>query len=305
MFFSFMDRRTFGAAALGGIATSVSIAQGRPSKTPSMGDSTSLVQELKALEATGGGRLGVMAVDTGSGKSVMHRADERFPMCSTHKVLVGAAILSLIEAGRLQADQRVVYGQSNLLEYAPITKKNVEAGFMTVEALCEAAIRWSDNTADNLLLKLLGGPPGWTRYARSVHDAVSRLDRFEPELNSSAIGDPRDTSTPRAMTGTLSALLFGRALGDGSRAKLKAWMLNSPITGNLLRKGLPDGWSVADKSGSGSNGSRNDVGVLYPPRSAPIVISVFYTGSATSSNERENVIARCASLATQQLRAIA
>lgn len=258
--------------------------------------------ELAALEARGGGRLGVFAVDTGTGATISHRADERFPMCSTHKVLVGGAILSLIEAGKLRLDQMIPYGSNDLLEYAPVTKKNLSAGAMSVQGLCEAAIRWSDNTADNLLLKLIDGPAGWTRYARSIGDTASRLDRFEPELNTSLAGDPRDTSTPAAMTRTLATLLFGTVLNDASRAHLKGWMLDSEITAKLLPAGVPSGWHVADKSGSGANGSRNDIGVLFPARGAPIVMSVFYTGSAAPQAERETIIARCATIAARTFR---
>lgn len=276
-----IDRRRFGAVALGGVAASVSVAHAgsrepRPLQTS---NASAVVREMNTLERQRGGRIGLMAIDTGSGAVITQRAEERFPMCSTHKVAVGAAILSMVAEGRLQGDQRIAFSRADLLEYAPVTTRNVDAGFMTVEALGEAAVRWSDNTANNLLLKLLGGPEGWTRFARSMGDEVSRLDRFEPELNSATPGDARDTSTPRAMTRMLAALLLGDALSEGPGAKLKSWMHDSPITGGLFRKRLPDGWHVADKSGSGSNGTRNDVGIIYPPRSAPIVLSVFHTGS--------------------------
>jgi beta-lactamase class A len=221
-------------------------------------------------------------------------------MCSTHKWIVGAAILLGVEQGRFRLDQRVPYSLADILDYAPVTKKNLSAGFMTLEALCEAAVRWSDNTADNLLLKLLGGPHEWTRFARSIGDEVSRLDRFEPELNSSIPGDPRDTSSPRAMNHALAAVMFGNALDDASRAYLKRWMLDGEITKNLLAAGLPAGWHVVDKSGSGPNGTRNDVGILYPPRAAPTVISVFSTGSPKPIAERERIIAECARIVARQ-----
>lgn len=293
-----LSRRAVGVLACSGVLGATALAQSldaaRTAGAKDRGD-------LAALEASGGGRLGVFAVNTGTGSTIAHRSGERFPMCSTHKALVGGAILSMVESGRLKLDQKIPYGAADLLEYAPATRTNLAAGAMSVEALCEAAVRLSDNTADNLLLKLLGGPAGWTRYARSIGDTVSRLDRFEPELNTSIPGDPRDTSTPAAMTRTLAALMFGNALGDASRDRLKKWMLDSKITAKLLRAGLPSGWHVADKSGSGANGSRNDVGIVYPPHGAPIVMSVFYTGAASPIEEREKIIARCAEIAVRTL----
>lgn len=303
MFSKPISRRSLAGFTLGGLCGSEAVAGSySPAASTFVTPNASNADGgLVAVEARSGGRLGVLAVNTASGSSIAYRADELFPMCSTHKMLVGAAILSGVEEGRFRLDQRIPYSSADILEYAPVTKKSLTVGFMTVEALCEAAVRWSDNTADNLLLKLLGGPPEWTRYARSISDEVSRLDRYEPELNSSIPGDPRDTSSPCAMNRALATIMFGNVLGDVSRARLRGWMLNSEITKNLLRAGLPSGWHVADKSGSGSNGTRNDVGILYPPRAAPLVLSVFYTGSSKPITEREKVIAECARIVVRQL----
>ena len=153
-----------------------------PQREPSGPDHSSVHARaaLEALEARNGGRLGVVALDTGSGRRIDYRAEERFAMCSTHKFLSAAAVLTMVDQGHMKLDRRVPFGPADLLEYAPIARKNVDAGLMTVDALCEAAIEWSDNTAGNLLLGLIGGPTGWTRYARSIGDTTSRLDRIEP-----------------------------------------------------------------------------------------------------------------------------
>jgi beta-lactamase class A len=254
-----------------------------------------------ALEARNGGRIGVVALDTGSGHRIGYRAQERFAMCSTHKLLTVAAILTMVDQRQMQLDRRVRYGRADLLEYAPITRKNVDASAMTVDALCAATIEWSDNTAANLLLGLIGGPTGWTRYARSIGDATSRLDRIEPALSSAIPGDPRDTTTPDAMVDDLNRLLVGTALSDASRTRLQNWMFGGKITGNLLHAGLPNGWQVGDKSGSGEHGTRNDVGIIVPPEAAPIVAAVYYTGSAEPLSAREQVIAEAGRIITQSL----
>jgi beta-lactamase class A len=170
---------------------------------------------------------------------------------------------------------------------------------MTVDALCEAAIEWSDNTAGNLLLGLIGGPTGWTRYARSIGDTTSRLDRIEPELNTAIPGDPRDTTTPGAMVRDLDVVLLGKALSDASRVQVENWLLDSKITGNLLHAGLPNGWHVGDKSGSGERGSRNDIAIIMPPEAAPILAAVFYTESAEPLPVREKVIAETGRIIAQ------
>jgi beta-lactamase class A len=258
-------------------------------------------EALAALESSNGGRLGVVALDTGSGHRIGYRAEERFAMCSTHKFLTASAILTLVDQRQMKLDRRVPYGQTDLLEYAPITRKHVDTGYMTVDALCVAAIEWSDNTAANLLLGLIGGPRGWTRYARSIGDGISRLDRIEPALNTAISGDPRDTTTPDTMVHDLNLLLVGQALSDASRTRLENWMLDSKVTGNLLRAGLPNGWRVGDKSGSGEHGTRNDIGIIVRPGAAPIVAAVYYTGSIEPASSREEVIAKVGRIIAQSL----
>jgi len=290
-----LTRRSLAATALGAALCRSLPARAQSSAAPqASGSDPGLAQAHAAimdLESRNGGRLGVLAVDTGSGRRISSRATERFSMCSTHKFLTAAAILAMVDRGELRLDQRVPYGRADLLDYAPITRKNVGAGSMTVDALCAAAIEWSDNTADNLLLRLIGGPPGWTRYARSIGDTTSRLDRFEPELNTAIPGDPRDTTTPDAMIRDLHTVLLGTVLTDGSRNRLETWMLDSKITGSLLHAGLPQGWRIADKSGSGENGTRNDIGVIFPPKGAPILAAVFYTQSTKPPASREKLLA--------------
>lgn len=246
---------------------------------------------LAALEARHGGRLGVVALDTGSERRVAYRADERFPMCSTWKLLAAAAALHAVDSGTLALDRRVSYGRADLLAYAPIAAKHVDAGYMTVEELAEASVAWSDNTAANLLLGLIGRPRGWTRYAAALGDSVSRLDRTEPMLNTAIPGDPRDTTTPNAMVHDLHAVLLGHALSEASRERLRGWLLGNTITGTLLRGGLPRDWRAGDKSGAGGNGTRNDIGVISRPGAAPILIAAYYTGSKEPVASRDAVIA--------------
>jgi Beta-lactamase class A len=142
--------------------------------------------DFARLERESGGRLGVAAVDTGSDVRLAYRADERFAMCSTFKFVAAAAVLAAVDKGDLALDTRIPYGEADLLSYAPVTKKHVAEGRLSLEELCAAAVRVSDNTAANLILKEIGGPAGWTAYARTLGDTTSRLDRIEPDLNLAA-----------------------------------------------------------------------------------------------------------------------
>ena len=291
-----LTRRSFASvAAVAGALCSVRQARAESSGAPKASESDPELAQahdaIAALETHNGGRLGVVAVDTGSGRRISHRADERFAMCSTTKILTVAEILAMTDRNEMELARRVPYSRSDLLSYAPITREHVGAGFMTVSALCAAALEWSDNTAENLLLKLINGPPGWTCFARSIGDNTSRLDRFEPELNTAIPGDPRDTTTPEAMLRDLNLVLLGTILSSGSRERLNGWMLDNKITATLLRAGVTQGWRVGDKSGSGDNGTRNDIGIILRPKAAPILAAVYYTQSTKSLASRDKLIA--------------
>ncbi|MBR8295310.1 PenA family class A beta-lactamase [Burkholderia cenocepacia] len=253
---------------------------------------------LADLERDAGGRLGVCAIDTASGRVIEHRADERFPFCSTFKAMLSAAVLarSVERPGLLQ--QRVTYTKADLVSYSPVSEKHVGAG-MTVAALCEAAIQYSDNSAANLLMKLIGGPSAVTAYARSIGDDAFRLDRWETELNTALPGDPRDTTTPAAMAASLRVLTLGDALPAAQRAQLVAWLRGNKVGDKRIRAGVPAGWAVGDKTGTGDYGTTNDAGVIWPTSRAPIVLAVYYTQTRADARAKDDVIASVARIVAQ------
>ncbi|HZT05124.1 MAG TPA: class A beta-lactamase [Steroidobacteraceae bacterium] len=246
---------------------------------------------FRALEQRHGGRLGVAALDVGSGRMLSYRADERFPMCSTFKLIAVAAVLAHIDHGQEKLDRPIAYGPSDLLETAPVTRAHVQEGSLTVEELCAAAIEYSDNTAANLLLRELGGPQGATRFTRSIGDQSTRIDRMEPLANTCVPGDPRDTTTPSAMLADLQSLTLRNVLSEAARSRLTAWLANCKTRFPRIPAGLPAGWRSGNKMGTGSYGTTNDVAILWPPRRAPILVAAYYTGSSAPSTARDAVLA--------------
>lgn len=255
------------------------------------------VTPLATLERRHGGRLGVAILDTGSGQQMTHRGDQRFLLCSTFKLLAVAAVLAKVDQGKEKLDRLIVYGKDVLLDYAPVTRRHVGAPGMSVAQLCKAAITLSDNTAANLLLADLGGPTAVTRLVHANGDPVTRLDRTEPTLNVGAPGDERDTTTPSAMLGSMRRLLLGDVLSDTSRRQLNTW-LNETSTGDArIRAGVPAGWSVGDKTGTGPQGETNDVAILRPPQRAPILVTAYYAGSPADQAVRDAVLAEVGRIA--------
>jgi beta-lactamase class A len=253
-----------------------------------------------ALEAKAGGRLGVAALDTSTGHRLVYRANERFPMCSTFKLLAVSAILHNVDAANERLDRYIEYGKADLLDYAPITRANLGKGGMTLGILCAAAIEWSDNTAANLVLTALGGPSGVTAYARSLGDTATRLDRNEPTLNTAVPGDPRDTTTPAAMLADLHTVTQGTALSESSRALLNGWLANCQTAATKIPAGLPAGWTSGNKTGSGDHGTSNDVAIVNPPGRAPMFIAAYYTGSPASEAARDAVLAEVGRIAVEK-----
>lgn len=259
----------------------------------------SMTSRLAALEARVGGRLGVAVVDTGTGRRLDHRGDERFPLCSTFKVLLAGAVLARVDRGLERLDRPLPYGPADLLEHAPVTQAHVSEGRLTVAELCAATLVVSDNTAANLLLRTLGGPGAITAFARTLGDGDTRLDRMEPDLNEARPGDPRDTTTPCAMVGALQALLLGSTLEPSSRQRLEGWMVAATTGLTKLRAGLPAGWTAGDKTGSGGRGTLNDVALIRPPGRAPLLVAAYLTDSRAGLGDREAALAEVGRLVAE------
>ncbi|HEX8404883.1 MAG TPA: class A beta-lactamase [Duganella sp.] len=247
---------------------------------------------LVQLEAASGGRLGVAALNTANGRQILHRADERFPFCSTFKMMLSAAVLAR-EPSLLE--QRLRYDKDELVTHSPITEKHLDGG-MTVAELCAATIQYSDNAAANLLIRQLGGPEAVTAYARSIGDRQFRLDRWETALNSAIPGDPRDTTTPAAMMASLHALTLGQALPPAKRQILTDWLIGNTTGATRIRAGVPSTWCVGDKTGAGDYGTVNDIAVLWPPGKAPIVLAVYVTQPGKDDETEHEILGKAAKI---------
>lgn len=264
---------------------------GAARNAPSSAQASRFQKEIRQIETDSGGRLGVSVLDTHSGLAYAYRGDERFPMCSTFKFLAAALVLSRVDQGQEQLSRRIAVQASDIVPYAPATQPRVGGVPMTVAELCDAAVTLSDNAAGNLLLKSFGGPPGLTAYARSLGDEFTRLDRIEPDLNEATPGDPRDTTTPDAMLKTMQKIVIGPALSPASREQITRWLTDNKTGDKKLRAGLPAGWRVGDKTAGGGYGTNNDIGVLWPPGRAPVLVTSFLTQTSADLGVRDRAIA--------------
>jgi len=295
------SRRNFlqwsGAAAVSLVAWSPSA----PARaTAGVQDPIGRAADWAALEAASGGRLGVTLLDTGTGRRVGHRQDERFPMCSTFKAVLAATVLADVDAGRLSLDRRLPVSANDLVSHSPGTLRHVGKD-MTVRDLCRTTMVTSDNAAANLLLGIVGGPAGVTAWLRGIGDAVTRSDRFEPEMNGFVAGDPRDTTSPAAMAATLQRAVLGDVLSAVSRRQLADWLIDNETGQACIRAGVDARWRVGEKTGSNGVDTRNDIGVLWPlDGGAPRVLTCYLQGAGgIGSAARDAVLARATMLAQQ------
>ncbi|HBE9179386.1 TPA: FONA family class A beta-lactamase [Serratia fonticola] len=257
-------------------------------------------KQLSELEKSSGGRLGVALIDTADNSQILYRGDERFPMCSTSKVMAVSALLKQSETDKNLLAKRMEIKQSDLVNYNPIAEKHLDTG-MTLAEFSAATIQYSDNTAMNKILEHLGGPAKVTEFARTIGDKTFRLDRTEPTLNTAIPGDERDTSSPLAMAKSLQNLTLGKALGEPQRAQLVEWMKGNTTGGASIRAGLPTTWIVGDKTGSGDYGTTNDIAVIWPANHAPLVLVTYFTQPQQNAEARKDVLVAAAKIVTEGL----
>ncbi|WP_063023532.1 class A beta-lactamase [Nocardia niwae] len=255
---------------------------------------------LLELERKYDARLGVYARATGTGVIVAHRADERFAFCSTFKGVAAAAVLQ--RNPRSHLDTVVTYTRDDLLKNASVTPRHLDTG-MTIRQLCDAAIRYSDGTAGNLLLRDLGGPAELTAFARSLDDTVTRMDRIEPAITEATPGDPRDTTSPRAFGELYHRIVVGDALPSDKRDFLRDLMERNATTAGAqrIRAGTPQGWTVADKTGTGDYGTLNDIAIVWPPASAPLIVAVMSSKAARDAAYDQALLAEAAAYVVDTL----
>jgi beta-lactamase class A len=284
-----IDRRTFlaagAAAALAAGCRAADPAESRPPAQKAI-DARGRFEAIRATLGPGG-RLGVAAIDTGSGRELRFDADSRYSMASTFKFPLAAAMLGAADAGEISLEEKLPIPPGELLDHSPAVERYREEGSLSIVRLCSAVVELSDNSAANMLLRRLGGPEALTRFIRSCGDRVTRSDRYEMELNSNLPGDPRDTTSPAAMAGLARTLVLGDRLSGQSRRHLSTWLTKAVPGADRLKAGLPSPpWLVGHKTGTGSNGAVNDVAVAWRSGRPPVVIASYISNGTAERPAR-------------------
>lgn len=249
---------------------------------------------IQGIERDLGARVGFYMRDLETGEVIAYAADDRFPLNSTFKLLACGALLSRVESGEADLADTARLQDYDIASYSPAIEAHIKAGHENVSFgdACAMMLSVSDNTAANIVLTEIGGPSGLTDILRSSGDQITRLDRLEPELNAAVPGDPRDTTTPRAIAQSVQRLILGDVLSPNARVTLRAWLARHSVADAMFRAALPPDWSIDDRTGAGGYGSRSIVAVIYPPNRGPILASLFITETEASFDRRNAAAAK-------------
>ncbi len=261
-----------------------------------MAQDDKLLTEVERIEEQLDARVGFAAYDLETGQRWEYNADQLFAMSSTFKTLACAALLQRVDEGSEQLERRVEVSASDIVTYSPVTEAYVDNREISLFELCQATLTTSDNTAANLILQAIGGPQAVTEFVRALGDSVTRLDRWETELNEAAPHDERDTSTPNAMVSNLEKLVVGNALSPQSKNQLREWLVNNEVADGLFRSQIPDEWVIGDRTGAGGFGSRSITAVIWPPEREPTIVAFYITETDASFEERNSAIAELGSV---------
>ena len=293
-------KKMFAVAALLAVAACATSPEVGP-REPT-GDSVILFKQIAEIEKRSGGRLGVAVTDSQGDLLFGHRADERFAMCSTFKLLLAGQVLERAADG-VSLRTPLPFTRAGLIAHSPGTEKLLGAdgkGEQRLGAAARDAVVLSDNAAANLILTQMGGPAVFTAALRGAGDDVTRLDRIEPDLNENAPGDPRDTSSPAAMAKSAAAYVYGNRLTGDYRKQLRDWLIESETGLARIRGGLPTGWLSGDKTGTCGT-AYNDVAFVEEPGGAKYMIAVYLDRPAVKGAAANAAIADVARAVARDL----
>jgi len=245
--------------------------------------------KLQAIEKQSHLKIGLYALDTNSGQIITHHANDRFPFQSTFK-LIGVSALLTQDSSKHPLQKKVFLHPRDLVFWHPVSGQYVNQ-YVTLQILAQATISYSDNPAINIIIHELGGLKAVNQFAHQMGNTSFNLAHYEAQLNSNP-HDIADTSTPKDMALSIQKILLSTVLSSENKSLLLSWMKDNTAGYHRIRAGVPLGWLVADKTGSGSYGIANDIGIAWSPTCKPVVLSIFTVSEEPHAKPNDAVIAK-------------
>ncbi|KRG10772.1 class A beta-lactamase [Staphylococcus sp. NAM3COL9] len=266
-----------------------------------LSNGTVSANEFDKIEKDNNTTVGVYGINTENGKKVRHNANERFAFASTFKATASGVLLNNYSEKDL--NKKITINEADIVEYSPVTE-NYIGKQMTLKDLIKASMLQSDNTANNKIMKEIGGVKAFKHELKQLGDNISNPQRLEPELNLYNPNSTADTTTPRAAAEILNTLLTSSQISDGNLDLLKQVMIENETGDSLIKAGAADNYIVGDKSGQGlTYATRNDLAFIYPNKhKKPIILAIYTKQDDKDGQPDDKVIADAAKEAIAQLR---
>lgn len=320
---------------------SVSIALPARSSEPTINDGAraappEMVSALRALWASFPGKAGIAVMKTDGSWMVSYRGDEPMPQQSVSKLWVAISVMDAVDKGQLSLDDQVTLKKSDItLFHQPIAGLIGPNGYTTtIASLLTRAMTQSDNTANDFLMRRVGGPTairelisskrlGAIRFGpgeRHFQAATAGLS-WKPEYSFAGafntaraalspaarkaamdryVSDPMDGATPAAIARSLARLKRGELLSPQSTRYLLNVMQSTETGRARLKAGVPAGWKLAHKTGTGQDlrnrtAGFNDVGIMIAPDGTSYAVAVMIADTTAPVPTRQKLIQQVAS----------
>ncbi|WP_416351067.1 class A beta-lactamase [Staphylococcus saprophyticus] len=250
---------------------------------------TTFAKDIEQIENEYNTKVGIYGINTENGKVYEHNADERFAFASTYKAIASGILLNKVAPSEL--NKKVEINESEIVANSPVTEQYL-GKTMSLKALIKASMLQSDNTANNKIMQELGGVNGLKHELVQLGDDVSEPQRLEPELNYFDPNNKADTTTPRAAAQTLNSILTSNEMNGSNLSLLKQTMIENKTGDTLIKAGMPNSYTVGDKSGQAlTYATRNDLAFIYPKgQDKPIILAIYSKQNQKDAKPNDKVI---------------
>ncbi|MDW4262139.1 class A beta-lactamase [Staphylococcus saprophyticus] len=250
---------------------------------------TTFAKDIDQIENEYNTKVGIYGINTENGKAYQHNADERFAFASTYKAIDSGILLNKVAPSEL--NKKVEINESEIVANSPVTEQYI-GKTMSLKTLIKASMLQSDNTANNKIMQELGGVNGLKHELVQLGDDVSEPQRLEPELNYFDPNSKADTTTPRAAAQTLNSILTSNEMNESNLSLLKQTMIENKKGDTLIKAGMPNSYTVGDKSGQAlTYATRNDLAFIYPKgQDKPIILAIYSKQDQKDAKPNDKVI---------------
>lgn len=247
--------------------------------------------------------VGVSIIGNNGKDTISMNGDRRFPMQSVFKFHIALAVLSEIDKGKLSLDQKIEIGKDELLPedfWSPLRDENPNGGIFTIEKLIQYSVSHSDNTACDVLIRLVGTPKTVEEYIKKSGINDIQITFNEEEMQAKWENMFQNWITPKVASETLKLFYENKNNLLSKNSYDFFWKTNKETTTgkNRIRGRLPEGTVVAHKTGwSGTNketgitAAVNNIGIVFLPNGEYFIISVFVSESKENFDTNEKIIA--------------